>query len=60
MAARDIDWETQISDAQFFVGPLIEQLNITDLETPQITTIDVEETILLAKDLQGQLKELEC
>jgi len=30
---------------------------MTDLETPQITTIDVEATIQLAKYLQGQLEE---
>jgi hypothetical protein len=57
MADRAMDWYTQLSDIQVVVNPLVEQLNITDLKTPQATTIDVEATIQLSKDLQGQLNE---
>jgi hypothetical protein len=59
MADNAMDWYTQLSDIQVVSSPLIEKLNITDLKTPQVTTINVETTIQLSKDLQGQFNKPE-
>jgi len=54
-----MDWYIHISDIQVVVAPLVEKLNITNLTTPHIITIDIQEAIQLSKDLQGQLNEPE-
>jgi len=45
-----MDWYTQLLYKHIASIPLIKLLNITDLTTTQITTIDAEEVIQLFKD----------